>query len=100
MSELPIVCTLTEKQLSERREGLLASLFRSARERSLEEDRLELVFPDSPEILSLLFEVLRAERRCCRFLTFELVAEPDLGPLRLTLSGPPGTGELLRALMG
>lgn len=99
MSEPPIVCTLAQDQLSERREGLLASLFRQATERSFGEDRLELVFPDSAETLAHLFEVLRAERRCCRFLTFELVAEPDLGPLHLTISGPPGTGEFLRTLL-
>jgi hypothetical protein len=98
MDEPPILCTLTEERRSERREGLLASLFQTASERSLGEDRLELVFPDSSEILSLLFEVLRSERQCCRFLTFELVAEPELGPLRLTISGPPGTGDFLRTL--
>jgi len=56
------------------------------------------VFPGSPEILSLVFEVLPAERQCCRFLTFQLVSEPDVGPLRLTISGPPGTGDFLRTL--
>lgn len=99
MTEPSIVCTLSAGQLSERRDGLLADLFRQAGELSLGEDRLESVFADSPEVLALLFEVLRAERQCCRFLTFELVAEPDLGPLRLTISGPPGTGEFLRTLL-
>lgn len=98
MQEPPIVCTLTEEEVSERRDGLLASLFRRASESSWLDDGLELVFPGSPEILSLLFEVLRAERQCCRFLTFQLVSEPDLGPLRLTISGPPGTGDFLRTL--
>lgn len=99
MSEPPVVCTLDQDRLSERRDGLLASVFRKATERSLDEDRLDLVFPDSDETLALLFEVLRTERRCCRFLTFELGAEQDLGPLRLTVSGPPGTGDFLRTLL-
>lgn len=35
------------------------------------------------------------ERRCCPFLAFALDVAPDGGPLRLRLTGPEGTRELL-----
>jgi len=37
------------------------------------------------------------ERQCCPFLAFELTISPGEGPLRLRISGPPGTRELLAA---
>jgi hypothetical protein len=41
-----------------------------------------------------------AERRCCRFLRFDLTVEPDAGPVVLDLTGPPGTREFIAALFG
>ena len=45
--------------------------------------------------------MIEAERRCCRFLQFELNVGPDLGPLTLTLTltGPEGTQQFLEALL-
>lgn len=37
------------------------------------------------------------ERRCCPFLAFALEVGPDDAPLRLRITGPPGTRELLDA---
>ena len=39
------------------------------------------------------------EQDCCRFLRFRITVEPDAGPILLELSGPPGTGEFLSALL-
>ena len=43
--------------------------------------------------------MLDAERQCCRFLRFRLTVEPNLGPIVLELSGPPGTEEFLASLL-
>ena len=43
--------------------------------------------------------VIDAERRCCRFLRFVLIVEPDDGPLWLELTGPEGTEDFLSALL-
>ena len=51
------------------------------------------------DTLSLLATMIDAERRCCRFLQFELNVGPDLGPLTLTLTGPEGTQQFLEALL-
>jgi hypothetical protein len=37
------------------------------------------------------------ERRCCPFLHFELSVAPADGPVRLRMTGPPGTRALLEA---
>jgi len=51
------------------------------------------------ETLSLIAIMIEAERRCCRFLQFELNVRPDLSPLTLTLTGPEGTQQFLEALL-
>ncbi|MBS2032237.1 MAG: hypothetical protein JST54_30335 [Deltaproteobacteria bacterium] len=47
--------------------------------------------------LTELAEWIDAERRCCRFLTLALAAEPHQGPVWLRLSGPAGAKDFLRA---
>jgi hypothetical protein len=37
------------------------------------------------------------ERRCCPFLHFEITVYPADGPVRLRITGPPGTREFLLA---
>ncbi len=41
-------------------------------------------FPGDGKWISLLADLMLAERECCPFLTFELAAQPDMGPLRAT----------------
>jgi hypothetical protein len=40
-----------------------------------------------------------AERECCPFLAFELVAKPNQGPLIVRVTGPAGTKEFLRTIL-
>ena len=56
-------------------------------------------FAPAPDLLRLIAETIEAERRCCRFLQFELVVAPDEGPIQLRLSGPRGTREFLEDLL-
>jgi len=58
---------------------------------------VRLRFPD-PDILPRVLQVVDVERKCCRFLRFEVALEPDLGPIWLTVTGPPGTREFLATL--
>lgn len=50
-------------------------------------------------VLLLLAEFIRLERRCCPFLEFTLEVESEHGPVWLTLTGPEGVKEFLRAEM-
>ena len=49
------------------------------------------LFPGDGDWQAKLLEFIAAERRCCGFFRIELVFEPSLGPVSLTLRGPDGT---------
>ena len=93
---LPVACTLTPEAIGARKAALLPGLVRRATAREDDGDTVRLQFDAaaSGDVLA----VVDAERRCCHFLPFDVTGEPDGGPIRLTLSGPPGTRELLDAL--
>ena len=99
MTDLPVACTLGPAALKARREGLLAEVF--ARAQSIEDlpDGSRLRFAAAGEIVPLLARAVDAERQCCRFLRFQIVVEPDEGPVTLDLTGPPGTREFLEELI-
>jgi hypothetical protein len=99
VSEPPIVCTLSPAALAARREGLLTDLLCRARDYEQRGDGLLLRFAPDDHILTLIARAVEAERQCCRFLRFHITVEPDGGPLALELTGPPGTGEFLAALI-
>jgi hypothetical protein len=42
-------------------------------------------------------QFLKYERLCCPFLTFALGLSPNQGRIELTLSGPPGAAEFIKA---
>jgi hypothetical protein len=97
MAELPIVCTLDGETVKTRRENLLPGLIADADAREILEDGYRLRFVRT-DVLPRLLRVIEAERKCCRFLRFDVTLEPDLGPIWLTVTGPAGTREFLAAL--
>ena len=100
MSDLPIACTLDAAAIKTRRDGLLAQLCSSAKHRERLRNGLRLEFAAGSETLALIGAAIDAERRCCRFLTFQLTVTEDEGPVVLELTGPAGTREFLDALFG
>ena len=99
MTDLPIVCTLSEEGLRARKQGLLAQVARRATCLTKVPAGYRFEFDAGSDTLSLIAIMIEAERRCCRFLQFELNVGPDLGPLTLTLTGPEGTQQFLEALL-
>jgi hypothetical protein len=99
MHELPIACTLGPAALKARRDGLLADLWRRAAHHEQRAEGLRLRFPADSDVLATIARAVDAERQCCRFLRFQMTVEPDGGPVWLDLTGPPGTGEFLSALI-
>jgi hypothetical protein len=99
MPNLPIACSLTPDALRTRRQGLLTELARQAEHSERLPEGLRLRFPASTETLTSIARAVDAERRCCRFLQFTVTVEPDEGPISLELSGPPGTGDFVAALL-
>lgn len=48
----------------------------------------------------LVSEFVARERLCCPFFTFEMVIEPEEGPLWLRLKGPEGVKEFIKIEFG
>jgi hypothetical protein len=94
----PIVCTLAPEQLQSARDGLIPGLFSRADKVEDVENGLRMSFTTQPGLLADLAHMMEQERGCCRFLRFQLTAEPAAGAIVLDITGPPGTREVLRAL--
>ena len=93
---LPVICTLSDVEMREREVGLLArfkSGFIAAEELA---NGYSFRISGDKEWFVLVSELIAVERECCRFLTFELRADPQMGPLTLRITGPNGTKELLK----
>jgi hypothetical protein len=58
-------------------------------------DGYRLEFEATDELLHAIASFIAAERHCCRFLRFQITVEPDDGPIRLDITGPAGTTQLL-----
>ena len=57
-------------------------------------------FRFDPDALTSLVTFVENERKCCPFLTFDIVVSPGSGPIWLRMTGPAGTREVLRAELG
>jgi len=55
--------------------------------------------PGDRKLVALVAEMIVAERECCPFLTFELVAQPGKGPVIVRVTGPADTKDFLRAIL-
>jgi hypothetical protein len=58
-----------------------------------------LEFEATGDVLHAIASVIAAERHCCRFLRFQVTVEPDDGAIRLDVTAPAGTTQLLGDLL-
>jgi len=86
-----VACSLSEVELAERSHDLARDLFAFAEHVDELPDGYSWLFPGADARLAKLLDFVASERRCCGFFRIELVFEPGLGPVRLTLRGPDGT---------
>jgi len=97
-AELPLACRMDALDGAERRRygGLFAEL--ASRLAGIEElpDGFAFIFPRERPLFLTLAEWVALERRCCPFLSFELVLESRAAPVSLRLTGRPGVKEFLR----
>ena len=92
---LPIACELLEGRQRSRREDISRELFNGCKDVRELKDGYEFVFPGSEEWIEKLARFVAEERECCRFFAFELLFEPDLGPVSLRMRGSAGTKDFL-----
>ena len=100
LDKLAIACALTSAELREREATLLAQ-FRSAIIKTEElQEGYAFCIPGDGERIRQVAELIVAERECCPFLVFEVSALPNMGPVTVRVSGPPGTKEFVSSLLG
>lgn len=92
---LPIACELSEGGQRSRQEEISQEIFSGCKNVRELEDGYEFGFPGDEEWIEGLTRFIASERECCRFFTFELLFEPELGPVSLRMRGPAGTKEFL-----
>ena len=97
--DLPIACTLTPEELRERRDVLLSGLIGRANQVTDLEDGFRMRFEDKDGLLSEIARIIEQERTCCRFLRFQVTADPDGGPITVDVTGPQGTREMLQGVL-
>jgi hypothetical protein len=96
---MPVACRLSNAELREREATLLAQ-FRSAVIATEElPDGYAFRVPGDEKLMMIVFELMVAERECCPFLTFAVVAHPNMGPVEVRMSGPAGTKGFVEAIL-
>ena len=95
--DIPITCTLSEADLAQRRENVMAMLFQQAEAHQELEDGYRFRFPGTDEWSDQLLDFIKFERRCCAFFTFELSFEPNKGSIWLALRGGNGVKAFIQA---
>jgi hypothetical protein len=97
---IPVACCLATAELREREATLLAR-FRSAVIETEElPDGYAFCLPGDGKWVVMVAELIVAERECCLFLTFELTAQPAMGPLTFRVFGPSGAKAFLKTILG
>ena len=97
--DIPIACSMTTAELRERVTTLLAQ-FRSAVIETEElPDGYAFRVPGDGKWVAVIARMIAAERECCPFLTFELVVQPNMGPVIVRVTGPAGTKDFLKTIL-
>jgi hypothetical protein len=100
MSEdIPVACCLSDAELRKRVATLLAR-FESAVIATEElPDGYVFRVPGDKKWMMVVWEAIVAERECCPFLTFELTARPNRGPVSVRVTGPAGTKDFFKKIL-
>jgi hypothetical protein len=98
-TDLPIACTLTSEEMEGRRDEIDSNILGGVQAVTELADGYEFLFPGGDEWTSKLLHFIQQERQCCRFLTFELIFEPDEGPVSMRMRGPEGAKEFIKSMI-
>ena len=87
MTQPIIACTLVDAAFVARKEAIRTSLLDYLQESRELADRYAFRFDADTVRAAQLLDFIEAERTCCPFFTFELIFEPEGGPVWLRLRG-------------
>jgi len=99
LDRTPIACSLTTGELRNREATLLALLRSAVLEIEELQEGFAVRLPGDSKSIRLTAELIVAERECCPFLTFEISALPNMGPVIVRVVGPAATKEFLRTIL-
>ena len=97
--DMPIACCLTSAELRERAATLLAQFSSAVIGTEELRDGYAFRLPGDGKWIAIIPKMIVAERQCCPFLTFELVAQPNMGSVIVRVTGPAGTKEFLKTIL-
>jgi hypothetical protein len=98
--EFPIVCSLTEGEMTQRRQTVLDAIKDAATRAEELQDGYADSFSASSEVLAQLSRLVEMERQCCQFLTFRIVVEAGNKPIRLEVVGTPEAKPVIADFFG
>lgn len=98
MTEIPVACYLTDKELRARRKNYLNKAAESLIDSAELSGGFVFRFPLRPSILQNLAEIIDLERKCRPFLNFRLSVESGADFVSLELTGAEGTREIVKSL--
>jgi len=87
MDEVNVACRLVGPEFVARKAKIVAELFAHVVDVIELDDGFSYRFSSEAPWPATVMAFVEAERSCCPFLRFEIVFEPNHGPLRLTLRG-------------
>jgi hypothetical protein len=91
-------CKLSPAELAKRRQELIPGLFKRAEKVEDIDNGLRFQFKSKPGLLADLAKIMEQEQDCCSFLRIQLTMEASEGGVTFEVTGPKGTGEMLRKL--
>ena len=99
---VPIACHIDalDEEEQRRRQDLFTQVQAAIAETRELEDGFAWRIPAEIALDGRATELIALERRCCPFFRFSLGFQESDGPIWLTITGPPGVKEFIRAGMG
>lgn len=95
-----VACRLIGPEFAARKEEITRELFAHVEETQERDDGYAFRFPSVSSWPGKIVEFIEAERKCCPFFRFEIVFEPNGGPMWLVLTGPAGVKEFIAEELG
>jgi hypothetical protein len=97
--DIPVACSLTDAEFRERERTMLARFIAAVVMKEEFGDGYEFRVRGDDDAIVAVAELIAAERKCCRFLRFELIASSNMGPVVLRVTGPTGTKDFLETIL-
>src|ERR1700730_18930453 len=97
--EVRVACSLSNAELRKRVATLVARFDSAVIATEELPDGYVFRVPGDKKWMAVLWKAIMAERECCTFLTFELTAQPNMGPVSVRVTGPAGTKDFLKTIL-